>query len=390
MKLAFYYHIPIAEQNGILLLPSFFGVFIDSLASNVETLFIIMHQANDREVSDCNYQLNSNNITWVNLGLKTPAWHRELFHRAVLKVAMKSIECCDVLVVRSPTPLAPYFHKYVKKNKVWFMIVGDYLEAIDHYKNSGFRNKLVYLYLHINDFFFQRRIRKTNILVNSPALFNKYRNKAKSIFQIRTTTLTDSDFYIRDKNYLNQQVELLYTGQFNPSKGLFELIDALSSLVKEHLSVRLHLVGWEDDVKKTVENALKERALKLGVANHLIFHGKKSVGLELNKMYRLANIYILPSYHEGFPRTIWEAMANGLPVVATNVGGIPKILEHGKNVYLIEPKKSDEITSAVKELIKNNLLRETLIKEGFLLARENTLEIQTKKLVDILKSNSQK
>lgn len=113
---------------------------------------------------------------------------------------------------------------------------------------------------------------------------------------------------------------------------------------------------------------------------------KLKVGEELNLMYRDADIYVLPSYQEGFPRTIWEAMANSCPVIATRVGSIPDYLEHGKHARLIEPRSAEAISEAVEHLIENTNVREQLIQNGYTLTMENTLEVQTKKLDDILKN----
>jgi glycosyltransferase involved in cell wall biosynthesis len=179
----------------------------------------------------------------------------------------------------------------------------------------------------------------------------------------------------------------LYSGVLSPAKGLFELLDALKILVDQSMDVHLHLVGWEDDAKKPVEMALREKAKKLRVENRLTIHGKKSVGPELNAMYRMADIFVLPSHAEGFPRVIWEAMANSLPVVASTVGGIPGMLEHQKHAVLIRPKDSSEIAQAVKRVNNDSALRKTLIKGGFELAKGNTLSKQTKNLIDILRNN---
>lgn len=122
------------------------------------------------------------------------------------------------------------------------------------------------------------------------------------------------------------------------------------------------------------------------IENNIIFHGRKKVGSELNTIYRIGDIYVIPSYHEGFPRTIWEAMANSLPVVASNVGAIPDFLTHDKNVIIINPKSANEIFEAIKRVINDNEFRENMIKEGRALAKKNTLEFQTKKLINILEN----
>jgi glycosyltransferase involved in cell wall biosynthesis len=123
-----------------------------------------------------------------------------------------------------------------------------------------------------------------------------------------------------------------------------------------------------------------------GFENKMKFHGFKKVGPDLNEMYRMADIYVIPSYHEGFPRTIWEAMANSLPVVATKVGSIPYFLEDKKHAILINPKKTSDIVKAVNQLISDNNLRKLLIRNGIEISKTNTLEQQTKKMVDRIKS----
>ena len=384
MKLAFYYHITLNEIKNQFFLPGYLGVFIDSIANEVEELYLVMHQANSNESKEADYALISDNIHWINLGLKTPVWHRDIFHRRFLKKPLAEIENCDALVVRSPSPLAPYFHKYLNKPKLVFMVVGDYLESVEQWKLKSIRDWFELQYLKYNDFLFRRSMRTTDIMVNSPALFNKYEDIAKSIHQIRTTTLSSDDFYERKDTCQNEIIELLYTGRIDPLKGLFELVETVSVLRNDHLNVRLNIVGWESEESRPVENELKSRIARLGIDDYVIFHGRKSVGPALNDMYRKGDIYVLPSHEEGFPRTIWEAMANALPVITTDVGGIPSYLTHNENAYMIKPKSAGLISDAIRILISNQNLRQRLIKNGQDIARENTLEIQSKRIVDIV------
>lgn len=385
MKLAFYYHITLHKHNEQLSLPGYLGVFVDSLASEVEELYLLMHQANSRESKEADYVLKSKNIHWINLGLKTPVWHRDIFHRRFLKKSLKKIENCDAMIVRGPSPLAPYFKKYLNNQKLVFMVVGDYMESVQQRKLKSIREWFELQYLKYNDYLFRKAMRNTDIMVNSPKLFSKYKDLAKSIHQIKTTTLSMDDFFTRIDTCQNDLVELLFTGRIDPLKGLFELVEAVNVLRQEEVNVRLNIVGWEYKEGKPVEERLRGKIEYMGIADYVIFHGRKPVGPELNKMYRMADIYVLPSHEEGFPRTIWEAMANGLPVITTDVGGIPAYLTHEENVYMIKPKDAALIAGAIKILITNQDLRQRLIKNGQDLARQNTLEIQTKKLVNIVK-----
>jgi len=385
MKLAFYYHIPILALEGNLHMPGFLGVFIDSLANNVDELHIVMHEAHGTQIKDCDYVLKQTNIKWINLGKRSPAWYRTFFPGQCLKHNLQAIEKCDAFIVRSPSPLAPHFYKFVKNPKIFFMIVGNYVDDAGHLKSSTWRNQIIYHYLHYYDKQFTSRIAQTDVLVNSPFLYDKYHKVAKSIYQIRTTTLTQNDFFYREDTCLEKPVHSLFTGRIDPAKGLTELVHALHTLRKANNEVILDIVGWEDAKDKPYQKELMDLATHLGVADLVVFHGKKQIGEELNAMYKMADVYVLPSYYEGFPRTIWEAMANSLPVIATRVGGIPDTLTNEENVLLIEPKDSQAIMDAIIRVTGDEILRRKLIVNGRQMAKGNTLEIQTNKMLDYVR-----
>jgi glycosyltransferase involved in cell wall biosynthesis len=386
MTVAFYYHIPIKPiNNSCLSVPSYLGVFIDSLANNVDQLILVMHQANE-DYEEADYSLKASNISWVNLGIKTPAWHRVIFHEKILKEKLDSLINCDVFLVRSPSPLSPYFGRYLKKSiKLVYMIVGDYSSSLEDMKLKTLRQIAIKYLLKYNNYLFEKQIKKTDVLVNSSVLYKKYLSFTKSIHEIRTTTLSEGDFYQREDTCQSDTINILYTGRIDRQKGLFELVEATALLIKEGNNIMLHLVGWEYEKTEPIKNALQTLAKEKNIQEKIIFHGRKKVGQELNTMYRIGDIYVLPSYHEGFPRTIWEAMANSLPVVATKVGSIPYFLKNNVNAVLIETKNVNDILSAVKKMIHEPIFRQHLIKQGLLLAKENTLEYQTKKIVNILK-----
>jgi len=170
------------------------------------------------------------------------------------------------------------------------------------------------------------------------------------------------------------------------AKGFSELLSACKLLSDDNLDFVLNIVGWEDNILTPVENYIKSRSEALGIKDKIVLHGKKEAGPELNKMYKMADIYVLPSYHEGFPRTIWEAMANCLPVISTNVGSIPFFLNNDEHAILIESKQTIELYEAIIRMLNNNKLRRLLIKNAFNYAQNITLEKQTPKIIENLNS----
>lgn len=383
MNLAFYYHIPLVKEGNSLFCPGFLGVFLDSIAAEVNRLTLVMHESQDR--SDADYKLLSANITFISLGAKTAAWHRMLMHKKILKKKLMLINNCDLLLVRSPTPLAPYFKKYIETTSLNYLVVGDYGESAKLMKVVTLKDFFVKLFLVVNNFLLVREVNRTHTIVNSRSLYGKYKKEAASLKLVKTTTLSASDFFKRQDTCLGKKINILYTGRIEWEKGLRELVVAFSEI--KFQNSHLNIVGWEKDSGKRVENELRNIAHDLGIEENITFHGYKKVGNQLNEMYRMADIYVMPSYHEGFPRTIWEAMGNSLPVIATSVGAIPFELIDGRDALLINPRSTSEIKNSIERLIVDSKLRKCLIKRGALKASDNTLERQSLKLIAALKVN---
>jgi glycosyltransferase involved in cell wall biosynthesis len=385
MKLAFHYHINLVNKYNSYYLPGYFGIFIDELAKQVDELTLLFFEANEKEIQEADYELTAKNIKWLNMGPHKPAWYRSLNYRQHLAPLKKVLDDCDIVIVRGPTPLAPYFKKYVSTEKLVYMVVGDYKEGAKQFKVNGFRDWVITWYLKHNDYLFRKALKNNFVLVNSTALLETYQHLTPQIHLIKTTTLRLNDFYNRNDTCQNKNINILYTGRIDRAKGLFELLEAIAIL--KDVNYKLNIVGWELGDKKIVTQELINLAELLGITDQVIFHGKKNIGEELNSYYRMSDIYVIPTHFEGFPRTIWEAMANSLPVIATKVGGIPHHLTHLKNAVLINPKQTNEIKLAIQNLVNDSTLRQNLIKTARTLAEESTLEIQTKKLVNLIKEH---
>jgi glycosyltransferase involved in cell wall biosynthesis len=382
-NLAFYYHVPIISENDNLFCPGYLGVFIDALAQEVDELVLLMHERETKQSSD--YLLKQKNIRFVSLGKKPTAWIRVLFSESILADGLNQIKHCDTLLVRAPSPFAPFFKKHLKATKLAYLVVGDYQEVAKTIKLNSLRSLLVKSFLLVNNNLLERQLKTNLVIVNSQALFEKYKNSCESIHIVNTTTLSEKDFYIREDTCNGEKINILFTGRISFEKGLKELFYAFKELTRKFKNLHLNIVGWEDDLGKPVERKLRLMSETLKISGKVTFHGFKNIGSELNDVYKSSDIYVIPSYNEGFPRTIWEAMANSLPVVSTNVGSIPLFLKNNYSALLIKPKNTEDIVSSVTKLINNSDLRKTLIAKGIELSKEVTLDKQTKKLINLLK-----
>jgi glycosyltransferase involved in cell wall biosynthesis len=167
------------------------------------------------------------------------------------------------------------------------------------------------------------------------------------------------------------------------TKGLLDLIRALALLVGRGTQVELDLVGGSEREAHFIEE-LSELAGQLQVGERVHHQGYIPFGPELFEYYKKADIFVIPSYAEGFPRSIWEAMAHSLPVVATSVGSIPFYLKDGENATIIPPGEPEKLAQAINELLHSEIKRRAYIRNGLRLAQENVLETQTKLLVETI------
>jgi len=134
------------------------------------------------------------------------------------------------------------------------------------------------------------------------------------------------------------------------------LIEILPDLKKISPQINLILVGGGEE-----EGNLKKLAIKKGVKNDVTFLGQRS---EVNQILKAFDIFIFPSLTEGLPLVIIEAMATGLPVVASYVGGIPELIIHGKNGFLVSPTSKKGIKNTIIKLLQNQKLRQNVGKTG--------------------------
>jgi glycosyltransferase involved in cell wall biosynthesis len=126
---------------------------------------------------------------------------------------------------------------------------------------------------------------------------------------------------------------VLYAGGITPGKRVLDLVDALSIIRRELPGATLRLAGHTDD--RPYVEAVRDRARSLGLDEQVTFLGNVSTE-ELVEEYRAASLLVLPSAQENSPMVIREAMAVGVPVVATRVGGVAWLVDDGQTGFLVD------------------------------------------------------
>ena len=154
------------------------------------------------------------------------------------------------------------------------------------------------------------------------------------------------------------KVTLLFCGRVGERKGTFDLIKAFAKLPQEIQNHSQLTIAGDGDLQ-TARNFVE----KFNLTAYINFVGWVN-SEDRDKLLAKADIFILPSYNEGLPMAILEAMGWGLPVITTPVGGIPELVIPGKNGLLITPGDIQELSQAMQSLIKNETLRLSLGKDA--------------------------
>ena len=159
---------------------------------------------------------------------------------------------------------------------------------------------------------------------------------------------------------------ILSVGRLYARKGLFTLTESMPAVVKHFPNAKFIISGkgQSDEMRKLIAHADK-----LGVKNNIIFTGYYP-DRKLPKLYQAADVFAFSTFYEHHPFAVLEALATGLPVVTTTVGGIPETITSGKNGFLVEPFNP----KALSEKILNLLEHPEEATEMGALARKTVLE----------------
>ncbi len=194
-----------------------------------------------------------------------------------------------------------------------------------------------------------------------------------------TSLVSADDVQMRSRVAWNAPPRLLSVGRLSAEKGLDFAIQAVAALRSQGRCVELTICGEGPDRAR-----LEALTDQLGVRKQVTFSGHVPRGQPLDDQYREADLFLLPSFSEGVPKVLLEAMACGLPALATHVGGVPDIVDHEENGLLIAPRCVESIVSGVCRLWDDLRLRQTIVQGGYDFIREHTAEKQAQRVARII------
>ena len=164
------------------------------------------------------------------------------------------------------------------------------------------------------------------------------------------------------------EVRFLFLGALGKRKGVYDLLPAFAEALRSHGAMRL-VVGGDGELAQT-----RALAAELGVATQVDFLGWVSGDAKRQALER-ADAFVLPSYNEGLPMSILEAMAFGLPVISTRVGGIPEAVLNGRTGVLLQAGDRAALTAAFLSLAQSNERRQAMGTAGYTLVKSDYSDV---------------
>lgn len=230
----------------------------------------------------------------------------------------------------------------------------------------------------LNSTFF--KVNHTIVLGNR--IFEKlYEIGLRTTYSIETTIISEDFILQQKKKFDYNNITLLFLARMQKSKGIYEAIQIFFNLKRRYPTLKMKVCG-----NGNILSQVRAYTVELGL-HDIDFLGNVS-GKEKLNAYRLSDIYLFPSYYEGMPNSVLEAMGMGLAIVCSAVGGLPDFFIQNKMGYMIDEINVNKYSSAIELLIEQKKLQD-ISDFNINYARENFLDnIVIKRLENIILKTS--
>jgi glycosyltransferase involved in cell wall biosynthesis len=388
MRLAIVYHRPFYRDSdgGLWEAEGSFSRYVESLARFVDEVYLIVPERRQPFEGDA-YRLRAENVVLRPLPFydRLPAFYRAL--PEAMAQLWETLPRCDLVNLRIPTPLGVYAYVLAKafRRPVFLIVVGDLAGVSESVRVDSLKRRVYKDYLAVEEWLQERMVAGAPSFVNGQALYAKYDRPGRRVLLTTTSTISDQDVIDRPDTAIGEPdhapIRLLTVSRIDPRKGLRHLPPAIAELARRGHDVRLTIVGptvgkmGEEERDRVLASASEH-----GIADRIDFVGSRTLPQAL-AIAREHDLFVLPTLPgEGVPRVLLEAMASGLPIVVSNVAGVPTLVQHGVNGLLVPPADPLAIADAVDRLIRDGDLRRRLIATGSRAARAHTADSHARKI----------
>ena len=179
----------------------------------------------------------------------------------------------------------------------------------------------------------------------------------------------------KKQNKIKEKKLVLFFGRLNPTKGAEILAKTAINISKKRKDIAFVWVGPDEGKAKEVERLIRpyKNMKYLGA-----IRGKEKIA----EMYQAADVYVLPSYREGLPLTLFEAMASGLPIVASPVNGVPYEVKESENGFLVNYGDIKNLERNILKILDNSKLAKQISNNNFKKSKNYDWDLIFEKYMD--------
>lgn len=375
MKLLIHHHTEAyVDKNGIWV-KSFIGAWASEIAGHIDEVGLLLHTTS-LKCEKLDYCISNSNVKLESLG-ENIGWRNRIQRLRFIKKKCESLYNYSHLIVRGVTPRQfLVINSSPIKNK-FFLFVGCVNDA-QNLKINGSQAIMNLAMIKYRNYELIKISKQSLFAANSPVTLYEL-NKKFNIPAVFIPTNTISIKYFKKvQRKKSTYFRILFVGRVTQDKGIEELISAFQKIKQIHTkkNIILDVVGpYSSYFIEEMRNKYPQDFEKI------TFHGFIPFGDQLLDFYDKSDVYVLPSYHEGFPHTIWEAAARQLPIICTSVGGIPGLIDNSL-VNFIEKKNVDSIINALDNVMAASKEIDNKVQRIWRFAKNNTVEESAVKLIN--------
>lgn len=348
------FHSTISKVDGKYFMKDVFATYLVNLSKNAEVNFITPVLSERQHFHTQEVDIDATRLTIKSVPSN---YFKKIFF------FFKCMKADGLSLIFMPTysgALASFISIILKKKYIlylgtdWSTIREK--RSVLKYGKVTYINRLLSFFDKMNNAFVSRNAEL--ILVTGGQLKEIYSNFNLNVVETKPIINIKSSKDLFDINTSKGEYNVLFVGKVTRAKGVFDIIECVKLISKE-VNITFTIVGDGDAVIE-LDSIIKESDLSYRVK----LKGYVKNGPELFKEYLNADAFLLPSYFEGFPRVLYEAMQFNLPIITTPVNSIPYLLEDNKTALFIEVGNPISIKDALLKIYQNKEISDTLVKNG--------------------------
>lgn len=376
----------IARRGGVWYTHAAFGPLLTMLSEHVRKVHFHAPLMPEGSEPECDSPLDSPSIEVTPWPARVSSMHELRHPLRVLRQYRRLVRCGTVVFLRGGGPFMWAAHLMARRARkpVVHWLISNPIAAVSSQprRSHAWMNRMGSLYarLDVRLTRFALRMSRAEVLANGEEVARLYGSPRTRT--IVSTSIRRADFRAREDTCDAPGIRLLFVGYIRPEKGIEYLLRSLP-LLRSEKPIQLALVGSADQFPGE-RRRLGEIAEELGLAARVHWEGHVPLGEPLFSQLDRSDVLVLPSLSEGTPRVLVEARARSLPIVSTNVGGIPSSVTDGIDGLLVPPRNPTALATAIQKVLDDAPLRRQLIRAGRQRVEPLTLENFVGDLVNLL------